>query len=687
MNLRDKTMDVAGETLKKAAGNEKLSSHAESSAKLSRTIKGEAESLITKSVDHSLSRKRSRQLLSNREVASDALLHRTKPEERLGVLNLSESDPNAKKLHDNGKKLQKKLQQQYHIKTSVEGGLKTDLRIEQTVESKLSDVGKYSGIDAAASFGQRVLHFADDLADDKDGLGIQNAWTDSASKVTDTGIRVYRLSKQAKYYRASKKEKEIAKLIRQEDKIAINNIKFQYGSQLQMAKESELWKHSNLYERHLQKKAIKKKYMKNAIKEYQQAKKTGASAKVTYTTGLNFYDKIKQGVTSLVEMVKALLASKIGKIAIVVMLVIAVLTGLISIGGTIILMSFGGSQSQTQIGTGFPPEVLQWKDFVVERCEANNDSASGVDLTLFVNAILTTIQQESGGVSESCGGDLMQCAACGLWDDAAMPSEWTTEQKSIDVGIRYFYSGLKSFPVTDPEDYDGLQMVAQGYNYGFAFLTWARDTKHVTTWSLELSSEYSDMRAAAAGWSSYGHKPYGQEWIDKYRAGSSVGSGEVVEQAGPGGVMATAQNQIGICEDPPGSNDVVFNTDYYGYEVSGDDYPWCCVFVWWCFNKSGNGAAFYNGGKVAGCSAVYTWAQQDGLFITKNQAQFGDIVLFGTDHIELVVSVNPDGSVTTIGGNTSSDEAGSQSNGGCVALKTRYTSGSFPITSFIHPEY
>lgn len=74
-------------------------------------------------------------------------------------------------------------------------------------------------------------------------------------------------------------------------------------------------------------------------------------------------------------------------------------------------------------------------------------------------------------------------------------------------------------------------------------------------------------------------------------------------------------------------------------------------------------------------------------FQKQTSASFGDIVLFGTDHIELVVSVNPDGSVTTIGGNTSSDEAGSQSNGGCVALKTRYTSGSFPITSFIHPEY
>lgn len=48
------------------------------------------------------------------------------------------------------------------------------------------------------------------------------------------------------------------------------------------------------------------------------------------------------------------------------------------------------------------------------------------------------------------------------------------------------------------------------------------------------------------------------------------------------------------------------------------------------------GVAFYNGGKTAGCSTVYSWAQQDGLFIKKCQAQFGDIVLFGADHIEIV---------------------------------------------------
>jgi hypothetical protein len=110
--------------------------------------------------------------------------------------------------------------------------------------------------------------------------------------------------------------------------------------------------------------------------------------------------------------------------------------------------------------------------------------------------------------------------------------------------------------------------------------------------------------------------------------------------------------------------------------------------VWWCFNKSGNASAFYGGGKTASCAAVYSWAQSNGLFINASEARYGDIVLFGNnEHIEIVVSKNSDGSYTTIGGNTSSDTAGSQSNGGCVALKTRYTTGGFPITSFIRPVY
>lgn len=281
----------------------------------------------------------------------------------------------------------------------------------------------------------------------------------------------------------------------------------------------------------------------------------------------------------------------------------------------------------------------------------------------------------------------MQCKESGLWDDAAMPSDWTTEQKSIDIGIRVFYAHMKTWGVDGADDYDNLQIVAQAYNYGGGFLGFMK-RKNAKKWTLALSTEYSNAMAQQSGWSSYGHKEYGEEWLAKYQSGGSVGGGAVVQAKGPTGVMQTAQNQIGITENPPGSNNVVFNTDYYGQEVSGDAYSWCCVFVWWLFNKSGNGAAFYDGEKVARCGLVYNWAQNNGLFINSSEAKYGDIVLFGdNEHIEVVVSNNGDGTFTTIGGNTSGDGAGSQSNGGCVALKTRYTTGGFPITSFIRPKY
>ena len=176
-------------------------------------------------------------------------------------------------------------------------------------------------------------------------------------------------------------------------------------------------------------------------------------------------------------------------------------------------------------------------------------------------------------------------------------------------------------------------------------------------------------------------------------------SGAVVTQKGPQGVVRTANNQIGITESPPNSDNVIFNTDYYGHEVfsspdeNGVHYHWCVVFVWWCFNKSGNGEAFYYGSETAGCGAVLSWARSQNLLINPDEAKLGDLVLLGNypgdiRHIEIVVSKNSDGSYTTIGGNTTAEYgSGLESNGGCVAMKTRYTTGSFPITYFIRPEY
>ena len=483
-----------------------------------------------------------------------------------------------------------------------------------------------------------------------------------------------------------KTEAEIAKLAKQEEKIIRNNYRLQYKTALKNAKDTELWKSSNLYQKSLQKKAIKRKYMKNAIAEQRKARAAGKSGKVTYTTGLNIFDKAKAGAENIGRHLLNFAKSPAGKIVIVCALVVALITSLITSAGPMLLMSFGGDENYTKSSTvsggGFPSEVEQWRTFVTERMKA-------YDKEDFVNAILATIQQESNGISSSCGGDLMQSKESGYWTSGT-PDGWssyTTEQKSIDAGCRYFIDAIDTWGVEKADDYDGLQVAAQGYNYGLAFLDWMV-AQGETKWTLDLSTTYSNKMASQMGWSGFGHKEYGDEWLKKYQAGGVTGGGAVVVEKGAGGVVKTAQGQIGITENPAGSNKVIYNTEYYGSEVSGDDYPWCCVFVWWCFSKSGNAEAFYDGGKVAGCSAVHTWAQNGGYIISGGEAKYGDLVLFSTDeHIEIVVANNGDGSYTTIGGNTGSGDSGSQSNGGGVFMRTRYITGDFPITLFIRPPY
>ena len=62
-------------------------------------------------------------------------------------------------------------------------------------------------------------------------------------------------------------------------------------------------------------------------------------------------------------------------------------------------------------------------------------------------------------------------------------------------------------------------------------------------------------------------------------------------------ILALAKRQIGVREDPMGSNRVKYNTEYYGMEVRGRQYPWCCVFQWWLFHALGGDGLFYGGGR------------------------------------------------------------------------------------------
>ena len=154
-------------------------------------------------------------------------------------------------------------------------------------------------------------------------------------------------------------------------------------------------------------------------------------------------------------------------------------------------------------------------------------------------------------------------------------------------------------------------------------------------------------------------------------------------------VIKVARGELGVTEFPPGSNKVLYNTEYYGREVSGPDYKWCLVLLWWIFNHASEKMAFFGGAKTASCGTFYRWYKAQGLTVPKNEVKAGDIVILNfkgtseTQHCGLVVDAGANW-VQTVEGNTSPGLEGSQDNGGCVALKIRTMA---QIVGVCRPQY
>lgn len=146
-------------------------------------------------------------------------------------------------------------------------------------------------------------------------------------------------------------------------------------------------------------------------------------------------------------------------------------------------------------------------------------------------------------------------------------------------------------------------------------------------------------------------------------------------------ILAIAQKEVGTKEYPPGSNNVKYNTWFYGHEVSGPKYPWCAVFQSWVFK----GTNLIK--KSASCSDIYHWFKARGQIVTKPKK--GDLVFFkfgkdykDTDHIGLVKNASQwPANFQTIEGNTS---VTSDDNGGCVMERTRSKS---KVVAFVRPAY
>lgn len=120
-------------------------------------------------------------------------------------------------------------------------------------------------------------------------------------------------------------------------------------------------------------------------------------------------------------------------------------------------------------------------------------------------------------------------------------------------------------------------------------------------------------------------------------------------------IVELAMKEIGTKETPVGSNNVKYNTWYYGREVSGEDYAWCTVFVRYIFNKAGCLDALPS--NSVRCTEILREAREKGL-IKYTTPEPGDLILFDSnndgapEHIGIYAGQSGT-KIVTIEGNTS----------------------------------
>jgi CHAP domain len=139
--------------------------------------------------------------------------------------------------------------------------------------------------------------------------------------------------------------------------------------------------------------------------------------------------------------------------------------------------------------------------------------------------------------------------------------------------------------------------------------------------------------------------------------GSSLAAPAGVPAAGGGasGALAAAQGEVGQAEQPAGSNDSPRIADYRTATAGSGVGPWCAYFVSWAAAQAGTplGEAGQGFGSV---SALYDWAQRTGRATPAGpgvRPNPGDLIVWGGRHVGIVESVDADGSIHTIEGNSS----------------------------------
>lgn len=150
-----------------------------------------------------------------------------------------------------------------------------------------------------------------------------------------------------------------------------------------------------------------------------------------------------------------------------------------------------------------------------------------------------------------------------------------------------------------------------------------------------------------------------------------------------------ALSHVGVSESPAGSNRGPL-IDQWEREVDMVAQPWCGAFQHAVLTHAG----------VKGLSSRIRYvpyivedakAGVNGMLKVVPFAERapGDLVIFqfdtgAVDHVGMYLGTNPDGTLKTVEGNTSSGVTGSQDNGGCVAVRSRSRN---LVAAIVRPRY
>ena len=147
--------------------------------------------------------------------------------------------------------------------------------------------------------------------------------------------------------------------------------------------------------------------------------------------------------------------------------------------------------------------------------------------------------------------------------------------------------------------------------------------------------------------------------LDGVQHSSSLAAPAAAPMLGAGtagqGALAAAQAEVGVAEQPPGSNDGPRIAEYRTATAGSAVGPWCAYFTSWCASQAGVPLGEVGQG-FGSVDALYAWAQRTGRAVPAGQGvspSAGDLIVWGGRHIGIVESVDPDGSIHTIEGNSS----------------------------------